>query len=233
MKKYKEVIQSYKIINEFFNKENYVNFMNHGYYPESKILKKEDLFFKYEASLYIYLLNNIDTNNMKLLDVGCGRGGGINIYKKYFNFLELHGCDINKEGIEFCKKTYKNINFKICPVEKLNYKNNYFDIITNVESFSYYKNPQLALKELFRILKPNGLLLLTDIDLNFKIFKNYKILNIEEITPNVAFACKENVYNFAINAPIGDNKKYLIKLCQDKFIGYLLKHRYNIIKCIK
>ena len=85
MIEYKQIIADYTHHNKLLNKIKFYDFMNHGYDPVSNLLDK-DFIMKREASLYFKLLENIDTNNKNILDVGCGRGGGVALYKKYFNF---------------------------------------------------------------------------------------------------------------------------------------------------
>ena len=107
-----EIIKQYDNLHTFLNKFNIVKFMNHGFFPHSKILKEEDLLFKYEATLYLELLKNIKTKNLTLLDIGCGRGGGLNILKKYLKLKKAYGCDINDMAIEYCKKSYKDFEIR-------------------------------------------------------------------------------------------------------------------------
>ena len=195
-----ETIKQYDNLHKFLNKFNIVKFMNHGFFPDSKILKEEDLLFKYEATLYLELLKNIKTENLTLLDIGCGRGGGLSILKKYLKLKKACGCDINDMAIEYCKKSYKDLFFEVCSSEKLIYDNETFDLITNVESFHCYKNKENFFKESSRVLKKNGYLLMTDVNLNYTFndnFKKYfKVIDTIDITPNVAFACKKNIINF-------------------------------------
>jgi hypothetical protein len=114
---------------EFYNNKikekrlnpNYLNpdsliFMNDGYaeiddndYPfdsiETKnfILNKKYKNFKYQVNLYKRLLdfaeiknnNNIDV----LIDVGCGKGGGVSFYKDFYNFDNCIGIDLTNINI--------------------------------------------------------------------------------------------------------------------------------------
>jgi len=231
----KTVIEEYDDYHKLFNNVNYVNFMNHGYFPASKILNKEDTLFKFEATLYLQLLKYIKVKNLKLLDIGCGRGGGLNIFKKYFNFKNLYGCDINESAIDYCKKNFKGIDFKISNAEKLNYNKNYFDVITNVESFHCYENGNSFLKECFRVLKNKGSLLIADINvhLNFKDFGDFKLKYSKDITPNVAFACKHNVINFSKNIENKEIRNFLINTMQEKLFSYLKNNSYFILHLVK
>ena len=232
-----EIIKQYNNLHTFLNKFNIVKFMNHGFFPDSKILKEEDLLFKYEATLYLELLKNIKTENLTLLDIGCGRGGGINILKKYLKLKKAYGCDINDMAIEYCKKSYKDLFFKVCSSEKLMYDNETFDLITKVESFHCYKNKEDFFKESSRVLKKNGYLLMTDVNLNYTFndsFKNYfKVINTIDITPNVAFACKKNIKNFCENIENKETRSWLVNLREEKFYSYLKYDTYFIIQLIK
>ena len=213
------VIQDYNNMHMFFNRFNIVKFMNHGFYPKSSLLKKEDLLFKYEATLYLELLKDVKTKNLNLLDIGCGRGGGINILKKYLKLKEVHGCDINSMAIDYCEENYKGINFKVCSSEKLTYENKYFDLITNVESFHLYENKKKFFKEASRVLKTNG--------------HYFKVIDIIDITPNVAFACKHNIEHYNKNIKNEEMKNHLINVRKQKLDSYLKSNTYYIFKLIK
>jgi|TARA_R100001530_G_scaffold45637_1_gene34382 ubiquinone/menaquinone biosynthesis C-methylase UbiE len=231
------VMQEYNNLHMFFNKFNVVKFMNHGFYPKSNLLKQEDLLFKYEATLYLELLKDIKTENLNLLDIGCGRGGGINVLKKYLKLKEANGCDINSMAIDYCEENYKDIDFKICSSEKLTYENEYFDLITNVESFHLYENKEKFFKEASRVLKTNGHLLMTDINLNYNLgdsFKDYfEVIDIIDITPNVAFACKHNIKHYNKNIKNEEMKNHLINVRKQKLDSYLKDNTYYIVKLIK
>jgi len=232
-----EIIEQYNNLHTFLNKFNVVKFMNHGFFPNSKILKKKDLLFKYEATLYLELLKNIETKNLILLDIGCGRGGGLDILKKYLKLKKVYGCDINNMAIEYCKKNYKDIDFKVCSSEKLTYDSKTFDLVTNVESFHCYKNKNNFFKEVARVLKSNGHLLITDVNLNFTLdnsFKDYfKVTNVVDITPNVAFACKHNIQNFCENIKDKEMRSFLVNLREEKFYSYLRYDTYFIMQLTK
>ena len=231
------VMQEYNNLNMFYNKFNVVKFQNHGFYPKSNFLKQEDLLFKYEATMYLELLKDIKTENLNLLDIGCGRGGGINVLKKYLKLKEANGCDINSMAIDYCEENYKDIDFKICSSEKLTYENEYFDLITNVESFHLYENKEKFFKEASRVLKTNGHLLMTDINLNYTLgdsFKDYfEVIDIIDITHNVAFACKHNIKHFNKNIKNEEMKNHLLDLSKHKFDSYLKDNTYYIVKLIK
>jgi O-methyltransferase len=214
--------------------------MNHGYCPESPIVKNENILMKYEASLYIKVLEGIETDNLRILDVGCGRGGGALTYNQYFKFNEICGCDINPISINFCKSLSDDINFKVSNACNLLYDDNSFDIVTNIESSHLYTDLNLFFNEVKRVLKNNGIFLIADvvdadqrlelfIEQN-KIFDNFIKI---DITKNVADACYNNINNFATNIKDTEVRDMLVDLMKEKAHVYqnqFHKYYYYIIK---
>ncbi len=213
-----EIIEKY---NEVYYKTidlDWFIFMNDGYMPldaqefpvasaDFPELLDHHKFWRYQAYLYISLLQQggitKDTSNGQLLDIGCGRGGGLSVYRDYFNFTSLTGLDINKNQIDFCKKTHKNINFVEGSSMELPFDNNTFNIITNVESSNYYICYDDFIKEVYRTLAPEGLFLYTDAFFNDKVddvifqftSNNFELVSNTDITANVRSACAINKYN--------------------------------------
>jgi ubiquinone/menaquinone biosynthesis C-methylase UbiE len=222
----------YDDLNMFFKSEKN-SFMNHGYFPTSDLIKDKNLDFKNQITLYLSLFDKIKTDGMSILEVGCGRGGGINELSKHFNFKEIYSCDLNEKNIEFCKNNHsKNINFKVCNAEKLDYEDQKFDIVINVESSHLYKDFSSFYKEVKRVLKPNGVFLYTDTGINihffpffFYLFKNIKR---EDITENVKDACKEDIENFK-NINIDEEvKQFMINVSKVKYKEYSLTNNQYI-----
>jgi ubiquinone/menaquinone biosynthesis C-methylase UbiE len=226
----------YDQINSLF-KSNDISFMNHGYYPPPDFIKKENINFKNQISLYLSLFNNLDVNDKTILEIGCGRGGGIQELSKYFYFKKIDACDLNKKNIEYCIKNNKNkTNFQISNAENLNYSNNMFDVIINVESSHCYKNPQLFFNEVKRVLKPDGIFLYTDVGLTINSFSDFFYLfrNIhrKDITENVKNACKNDIENFKNLDIDTDVKSWLVSLAENMYEGYLSSNsRYITYSC--
>jgi len=91
----------------------------------------------------------------KILDIGCGNG---NLSNRLLNMgFVIFGCDIfkniDKKGINYNKV---DLNIGILP-----YKNNYFDYVTCIEVIEHLENPRTIIKEISRVLKPKGMLILS------------------------------------------------------------------------
>jgi ubiquinone/menaquinone biosynthesis C-methylase UbiE len=177
------------------------DFMNHGFSPASRIILDEDLLFSNQITMYLNMFNDIDIKNKKILEVGCGRGGGISSIAKYLNTKDLYACDQNKMNIEYCKNNQKDfINFKQSDAHFLDYDDNFFDIVLNVESSHCYDNPELFFNEVTRVLKNDGIFLYVDcgkvIHQFYKYFYLFDKIIEEDITKNVMNSCREDSIKF-------------------------------------
>jgi len=198
------------IYNDFFTDyvrdNSFFEFMNHGFYPPYRSLEK--YFLRNQASLYFNLIEGLDLSNKSLLDIGCGRGGGALVYKNHTNIKNISACDINPLSIEFCKTSYTGIDFKVCNATALQYNDQSFNIITNVESAHCYSNFEKFISEVHRVLAPGGVFCYTDIfgdDTSrgvsriTTLYQSNLFKNIEEknITKNVMDSCRDNIKTFS------------------------------------
>ena len=97
-------------------------------------------------------------SNSTVLDAGCGNGKTM-LYRKDLNFYGIDKC---KNFVNICKS--KDLNVYEADILQLPFENNSFDyvictaVIHHLESFERRKK---AISELYRVLKPNGKLLIS------------------------------------------------------------------------
>lgn len=97
-----------------------------------------------------------------MLDWGCGCGRLIFMFMNFTEVPEIHGCDIDHESIDWCKKNFHRPRFEVIPFSPpTSYPDNYFDLIIGHSVFTHLtkENQLLWLKEMERILTPGGLFL--------------------------------------------------------------------------
>ena len=96
---------------------------------------------------------------IKILDAGCGEG---QLLLKIFErgYKNIYGVDITKIAIKQAEKRVK-ANFSLQNLENLNYENEKFDVVICTEVIEHIENYEKVLQELKRILKKNGLLIIT------------------------------------------------------------------------
>lgn len=91
-----------------------------------------------------------------ILDIGCGTGKNIEVLSK---FGEVWGVDISKKAIHFCRQRgIKNV--KVAGSENTNMKSESFDLVTLLDVLEHTDDGR-SLRETSRILKKNGLLIIT------------------------------------------------------------------------
>ena len=103
---------------------------------------------------------------MKVLDVGCGTGNfSIKLAKMG---CEVIGIDISEEMLKVAKDKAKkeglNIKFYNMDVYDMKFEDNCFDGVISVTAFEFLKDPDKAIEEMFRVLKPKGYLLIGTIN---------------------------------------------------------------------
>ena len=99
--------------------------------------------------------------NDKVLDVGCGNGSLLySICQK--GDIEAYGIDISPKMIEECHRRYDGISFKVSSGEKLDFPDNYLDMITICCALHHLHNPKNFFAEARRVLKQDGILLVSE-----------------------------------------------------------------------
>ena len=151
-----------------------VEYLNHF------LLEKDYWWFKGQRAIINDLIKKYKIKKKNfILDAGCGAGFNTLYLRKHG---KVYGIDNSKIALKFCKKRgLKNII--LSDIAKTKFKNNSFDIITCLGVF-YHKNanPKKILKEFERILKKNGILIITTPALDFlrnKYFKSYQDISMK------------------------------------------------------
>lgn len=94
-----------------------------------------------------------------LLNVGCGKGAFNHALSKRFS--KTVGVDINPTDIEIARTLSKTGFFKVMDAGKLQFKQAEFDAVVCSEVLEHVKNPDLVLREISRVLKKGGQLVIT------------------------------------------------------------------------
>tara|TARA_Y100000310_G_scaffold327798_1_gene394713 strand:+ start:448 stop:1077 length:630 start_codon:yes stop_codon:yes gene_type:complete len=112
----------------------------------------------------------------KILDLGCGSGRN---FVKLNTEYKVYGVDFSKEMLkyakQFAKKKKTNIEIVNANVNCLPFDNNFFDsaiFIRALHCVDSKKEREKALRELFRVMKPNAEALISVWDKNQERFKN-------------------------------------------------------------
>lgn len=108
---------------------------------------------------YLNLLNvRSNGRGAKLLDVACGVGRLLE--RGRLRNLECSGIDISEKAVEFARQRNPDINFAVGQAENLPWADATFDFVTCLGSLEHFLDQRTALKEIMRVCKSNGSLLL-------------------------------------------------------------------------
>ena len=109
-------------------------------------------------------------DNPRVLDLACGPGFALReAANRTHGQGEFYGVDNSAKMIEVAQtksKTYSNLRFYKSQVEELPFDDHFFDVIISSNAFHHFSNPEKALEEARRVLKPRGRLYILDMTAN-------------------------------------------------------------------
>jgi ubiquinone/menaquinone biosynthesis C-methylase UbiE len=114
----------------------------------------------------IKLFNWMNLNNFKsyfnkdslILEVGCGEGKMSRWLSE--NGFKIEAIDISKEAIDIAKKQNSRVNYVCGNVFALKRENNYYNEVYSLHVMEHIENVEDSLKEIYRILKKEGKLVI-------------------------------------------------------------------------
>ena len=99
-----------------------------------------------------------------VLEIGCGNGGGARLIKKYFSPLKIYAIDFDQRMIDIAKdnNTDESIIFELGDACNLRFKDGQFDAVFDFGVIHHIPNWEDCIKELKRVLKIGGELIIED-----------------------------------------------------------------------
>ena len=98
----------------------------------------------------------LNKSNPRILDVGCGTGANL---KMLATLGKAEGVDISPQAVEFCRQRGLD-SVKLGAAEQLPFENDSFDIVTSLDVIEHLDDDVAGLREMRRVLRPDGHLLL-------------------------------------------------------------------------
>ena len=111
------------------------------------------------------MTQGVELKGKRVLEVGCGRGGGSSFIARYLKPERITAADLSDEAVAFCRRTHRIpcLDFEVGDAEHLPFAGAVFDAVVNVESSHCYPNLSAFFKEVHRVLKPGGHFLYADL----------------------------------------------------------------------
>lgn len=196
--------------------------------------KNKELFYNEISDIWASKINNSETNkrlkvvfeellskkdlqNKKFLEVGCGLGYFSNKASKLG--AKVTGIDIGPKLVAMNKKLTPSGQFLVSSASKLPFKDNTFDIVLSTEVIEHVDKQKEALKEMTRVLKKGGVLVITTPNRIFKpLFDLLSFLRIRPYHGNEKW-----IYSWDMKAIL---LKSGMKLTDEKYFNFIAPNYY-------
>ena len=185
-----------------------------GIKQHDRVTRSYGLLEKFLAGKRAAMANKLIPNELrrgKILDIGCGT---MPYFLSHTSFQKKFGID-PQLGRPRSEHELDLRRFDVEEGEPLPFESGYFDVVTMLAVFEHIKQPVLPIliAEVFRVLKPNGLFVLTTpcpwTDMLLKAMARFRLVSAEEIAEH------EGTYNHMVITRFletGGFKKEKIKL---------------------
>jgi fatty-acid O-methyltransferase len=162
---------SYPLLTRYstrFHRDDDVMFLNAGYEEDPPMaipLAASDEPNRYWIQLYHRTATQVDLSGKRVLEVGCGHGGGASYLMRALHPASYTGLDLNPAGIAFCRKRHHlpGLEFVQGDAENLPFPDQSLDAVINIESSHCYPRFPRFLAEVARVLRPGGHFLYADL----------------------------------------------------------------------
>ncbi|RUL52010.1 MULTISPECIES: bifunctional 2-polyprenyl-6-hydroxyphenol methylase/3-demethylubiquinol 3-O-methyltransferase UbiG [Lysinibacillus] len=135
------------------------------FYDESHNKAADRNFFPRENIALKEIEENITkkVNELNILDLGCGEGFILSYLSEQYNQkLNLNGLDYSEHQLEFARKKVPNASFSQADFSKgIPYEDESFDLIYSGEVIEHLYDPDFFVEEINRVLKKDGILVIT------------------------------------------------------------------------
>lgn len=180
----------------------------------------------------------------KYLDIGCSYGIALKAARDLG--FDVTGIEPTKKASDYARKTF-HVKIIQKTLEKSKLKNNTYDVVSLYDVLEHVPNLKIFLKEIYRILKPNGLLVIQSPNIESYAYSLLKISWNWLLVPNhlwhfskksitkllgengfnvINFTTQDNVYDFSSNL---NSKIFLYK--RPKNLSEKIYQKFTYILC--
>jgi len=153
--------------------------------PEKIESTEEYLIFLRHLFAYEFAKHRVAKTDL-VLEVGCGEGYGGSLISRYAS--KIIGLDVDESVIAHASKKYcsENCFFEIYDGITIPYDKDTFDMIISFQVIEHIKDDMNYVSEIYRVLKRNGIFILTTPNKSFRLKydqKPWNIFHVREYNP--------------------------------------------------
>jgi len=146
----------------------------HEIFHQKTLMQKRIISEKnFTYRIILSVVNKYFKGKKKILDIGCGVGT-ICLYLANRN-NNVFGIDISQNAIISCKQSAKSLQFKNVYFERMDFPNKTpdenFDYIVCSEVIEHLEDDELALRKIYSLLKPKGIVIISTPSKNAPLYK--------------------------------------------------------------
>lgn len=181
-------------------------------YHEMENLEKFHWWFIYRQNVLKFILKKYFSNldkNAKILDIGCGTGGNIQLLKE--NYENIIGIDNNDFALQYCKEKGLDNVIKGNLPDSIDVEDNSIDLILLFDVLEHIEEDEKSLSVLKNKLKNGGHILLTvpafpflwsKHDEGFHHKRRYKLKQLKKMFESLDFKIIKASYLYFLLFPV-------------------------------
>lgn len=166
--------------------------MSRGYTPEeAKILEEGWFFYDHAWLLAHHIMSKFV--GASCLDVGCGTGMALGIYKNCKLDMRFHGCEPN----DVCRQLWirRGLDVDTASATDLPYGDNSFDTVVASHVIEHIDDEQLAIKEMSRVASQRLIVIVPQGDVDDKNLGSPHLRHYNRVNFVGAFDCVTDAKN--------------------------------------
>lgn len=136
------------------------------------LVKKKTSLTEQQIKTHLPLGSDFKT---RILDLGCGTGWHMKELSQYID-SDIHGIDISVSQVKNAKINMSNSDILCADLLNLPYEDNYFDCVYSINTIHHLlsiEDQKTAFQSIERVLKPNGIFILHEINVTNPIIRFY------------------------------------------------------------
>ncbi len=112
---------------------------------------------RYRSAADFIRKEHVDADGLVALDIGTGNG----YMKRFCNFgdIEWHGVEVSERRLNTCRDVGYNMHRCDVATDPLPFDGGSFDVVIASHVLEHLTEPEFALRQMDRVLRPNGLLI--------------------------------------------------------------------------